>query len=191
MWLQQQQVRMAFMPRGTVKFFNEAKGFGFIAPEDGGGDVFVHVSAVQRAGLNGLNEGDQVSFEVEQDRRSGKSAAVDLQVTGASSSPSSRPSRPPQRGYDRADSRPAPRSGGGDRERSAAGPGSGVVKWFNPTKGFGFIQPNDGGGDVFVHISAVEQAGLRGLEDGQPISYDLEQDRRTGKTSATNLRLER
>ena len=66
----------------------------------------------------------------------------------------------------------------------------GTVKWFNATKGFGFIQPNDGGGDVFVHISAVEQAGLRGLNEGQAISYDLEQDRRSGKTSATNLRLD-
>jgi CspA family cold shock protein len=70
------------------------------------------------------------------------------------------------------------------------GAGSGVVKWFNPTKGFGFIQPSDGGSDVFVHISAVERAGLGSLADGQPISYDLEQDRRTGKASATNLRLE-
>ncbi|HVI34109.1 cold-shock protein [Phenylobacterium sp.] len=70
-----------------------------------------------------------------------------------------------------------------------AGSGDGTVKWFNPTKGFGFIQPNDGGQDVFVHISAVEQAGLRGLNEGQTVSYDLEQDRRSGKTSATNLRV--
>src|SRR5437764_257711 len=66
---------------------------------------------------------------------------------------------------------------------------SGKVKWFNASKGFGFIQPNDGGGDVFVHISAVERAGLHGLNEGQPVSYDLEADRRTGKTSATNLRV--
>jgi CspA family cold shock protein len=63
------------------------------------------------------------------------------------------------------------------------------VKWFNPTKGFGFIQPSDGGQDVFVHISAVEQAGLRGLNEGQSVEYELEQDRRSGKTSATNLRV--
>jgi CspA family cold shock protein len=63
------------------------------------------------------------------------------------------------------------------------------VKWFNATKGFGFIQPNDGGGDVFVHISAVERAGLHGLNEGQTVAYDLEADRRTGKTSATNLRV--
>ena len=75
---------------------------------------------------------------------------------------------------------------------SANGPSAigAKVKWFNTTKGFGFIQPNDGGGDVFVHISAVEQAGLRGLNEGQAVSYDLEADRRTGKTSATNLRVD-
>ena len=65
------------------------------------------------------------------------------------------------------------------------------MKWFNTQKGFGFIQPSDGGADVFVHISAVERAGLQGLAEGQPVSYELEQDRRTGKASAGNLRLER
>jgi CspA family cold shock protein len=64
---------------------------------------------------------------------------------------------------------------------------TGTVKWFNETKGYGFIQPDDGGKDVFVHISAVERAGLRGLKDGQKISYEIEQDRRSGKESAANL----
>jgi CspA family cold shock protein len=64
---------------------------------------------------------------------------------------------------------------------------TGTVKWFNETKGYGFIQPDNGGKDVFVHISAVERAGLRGLTDGQKISYEIEQDRRSGKESATNL----
>jgi CspA family cold shock protein len=64
---------------------------------------------------------------------------------------------------------------------------TGTVKWFNEQKGYGFIQPDDGGKDVFVHISAVERAGLRGLNEGQKISYELETDRRTGKTSAGNL----
>ncbi|HMF78020.1 MAG TPA: cold-shock protein [Bryobacteraceae bacterium] len=64
---------------------------------------------------------------------------------------------------------------------------TGTVKWFNSTKGFGFIQPDDGSTDVFVHISAVERAGLRGLNDGQKISYELVQDKRSGKTSADQL----
>jgi CspA family cold shock protein len=63
----------------------------------------------------------------------------------------------------------------------------GTVKWFNDTKGFGFIQPDDGGKDVFVHISAVERAGMRNLVEGQKISYEMETDRRSGKQSAGNL----
>ena len=63
----------------------------------------------------------------------------------------------------------------------------GTVKWFNATKGFGFIQPDDGSADVFVHISAVERAGLRSFNDGQKISYELVPDKRSGKTSADQL----
>ena len=179
------------MASGTVKWFNTAKGFGFIQPDDGGSDVFVHISAVEQAGLRGLNEGDLVNFELEQDRRSGKLSAGQLVVTGQGAAPAR------SGGFDR------PRGGGGfDRPRGGgfgggggrpagdpAGTGAGTVKWFNPTKGFGFIQPEDGGQEVFVHISAVEQAGLRGLNEGQHVAYDLEADRRSGKTSATNLRV--
>ena len=65
---------------------------------------------------------------------------------------------------------------------------TGTVKWYNSQKGFGFIQPDDGGKDVFVHISAVEQAGMSGLNEGQKISYELISDRRSGKVSAGNLK---
>ena len=65
---------------------------------------------------------------------------------------------------------------------------TGTVKWFNETKGYGFIQPDQGGKDVFVHISAVERSGMRGLAEGMKVSYDVEADRRTGKESATNLK---
>ena len=63
----------------------------------------------------------------------------------------------------------------------------GVVKWFNAQKGFGFIQPDDGGADVFVHISAVERAGMGTLHEGQKLSFELERDQRSGKTSAGQL----
>jgi len=171
------------MSQGVVKFFNAAKGFGFISPSDGTPDIFVHISALHDSGMEGLNEGDEVSFEVERDRRSGKSSAVALSVLayapagggrGRSGGGSGRSASAPPRGA----------------SRETLGSGAGVVKWFNPAKGFGFIQPNDGATDIFLHISAVERAGLRGLDDGQQVSFDLEQDRRSGKLAATNLRVD-
>ena len=214
------------MATGKVKWFNTAKGFGFIQPDDGGQDIFVHISAVERAGMTELDEGQTVSYELEQDSRSGKTAAGNLVVTG-SASPGGRPAprapRPGGFGGDRGGfggerGGYSDRGGGGgfgggrggggfDRDRggfgggggaSAAGgrspgavmgSGTGKVKWFNATKGFGFILPDEGGPDIFVHVSAVERAGLNSLNEGQTVAYDLEQDRRTGKTSAGNLRV--
>src|ERR1700742_4909540 len=138
------------MASGTVKWFNTAKGFGFIQPDDGGSDVFVHISAVEQAGLRGLNEGDQVNFEMEQDRRSGKLSAAQLVVTGSGPAPAR--SGGGGGGFDRPRGGGGGGLGGGGRPAGdTVGSGSGTVKWFNPTKGFGFIQPNDGGSDVFVH----------------------------------------
>ncbi len=65
---------------------------------------------------------------------------------------------------------------------------TGTVKWFNSQKGYGFIQPDSGGPDVFVHISAVERSGLNGLNDGQKVSYELVADRRSGKSTAENIK---
>jgi CspA family cold shock protein len=182
------------MTSGKVKWYNATKGFGFIEPDDGGSDVFVHVSAVERAGLSSLQEGQPVNFELERDRRSGKTSAGNLEVTGEAPPSASRGGGGGfggggGGGYG-APRAPRPPRGPSPGDRMSSGSGAGTVKWFNTTKGFGFIQPNDGGGDVFVHISAVEQAGLRGLNEGQTVSYDLEADRRTGKTSATNLRID-
>jgi cold shock protein len=64
---------------------------------------------------------------------------------------------------------------------------TGTVKWFNPDKGFGFIQPDDGRNDVFVHISAVQSSGMQNLAEGQKLRFDEEPDKRSGKTAATNL----
>ena len=68
------------MTTGTVKWFNETKGYGFIAPEDGSNDVFVHISAVQSSGMHSLNEGDTIGYDVEVDKMRGKSSAVNLQL---------------------------------------------------------------------------------------------------------------
>jgi CspA family cold shock protein len=65
----------------------------------------------------------------------------------------------------------------------------GVVKWYNSQKGYGFIQPDDGGKDVFVHVTALERAGLRGLAEGQKVAFEVQTDKRTGRTSAGNLQL--
>jgi CspA family cold shock protein len=65
---------------------------------------------------------------------------------------------------------------------------TGTVKWFNPTKGFGFIEPDEGGKDVFVHVSAVERSELDRLNEGQKVGYELERDRKTGRESAVSLR---
>ncbi|WAJ30160.1 cold-shock protein [Antarcticirhabdus aurantiaca] len=70
------------MATGTVKWFNSTKGFGFIAPDSGGADAFVHISAVERSGLSGLNEGDKVEYELQTDRKSGKASAANLRLVG-------------------------------------------------------------------------------------------------------------
>ena len=201
------------MASGTVKWFNTAKGFGFVQPDDGGSDVFIHISALNQAGLDSLDEGDKVDYELEQDRRSGKLAATQIVVT-EKGAPQPRRSGGGggfgggdrggygggggggyggggrDRGFGGGGGGFGGGGGGGDRQRGAVmGSGAGEVKWFNPTKGFGFIKPEGGGQDIFVHISAVEQAGLSGLNEGQRVNFDLEQDRRSGKTSATNLKV--
>ncbi|HZU64078.1 MAG TPA: cold-shock protein [Novosphingobium sp.] len=150
--------------KGTVKFFNGQKGFGFIQREDGGEDVFVHISAVERAGLEGLAEGQGLEFTLVD--RGGKISASDLVVMGDVIPVAKR--------------EPAP-------QRQLTGEkATGTVKFFNTMKGFGFITRDDGQPDAFVHISAVERSGLRELNEGDRLEFDIEVDRR-GKYSAVNL----
>jgi len=166
---------------GVVKFFNGQKGFGFIVRDDGGEDVFVHISAVEQAGLTGLAEGQPLGFTLVD--RGGRISATDLKIEGD-----------PLPVTDRAPPR-EPRAGGGFGAGAGAGgpqrqltgeKAQGTVKFFNAMKGFGFISRDDGQPDAFVHISAVERAGMASLNEGDRVEFELEVDRR-GKTAAVNL----
>ena len=153
--------------KGVVRFFNAQKGFGFITRDDGGEDVFVHISEVEQAGLPGLAEGQPLEFALVD--RKGRVAATDLKIEGDP--------LPVEE--------PAPRERGPQRELTGE-KASGTVKFFNATKGFGFITRDDGQPDAFVHISAVERAGMISLNEGDRVEFEIEVDRR-GKTAAVNL----
>ncbi len=150
--------------KGIVKFFNVEKGFGFVQQEGGGEDVFVHISAVERAGLEGLAEGQELQYNLVD--RGGKVSAQDLQVVGDVIAVAAKPAAPA-------------RELTGERV-------TGTVKFFNAMKGFGFLVRDDSEPDAFVHISAVERSGLTALNEGERYQFDLEVDRR-GKHSAVNL----
>src|SRR5688500_4633216 len=150
--------------QGKVKFFNTQKGFGFIQRDEGGEDVFVHISQVERAGLEGLAEGQELQFNLVD--RGGKISAADLQVVG--------------------DVIKVEQKAAGPQRQLTGDKATATVKFFNSMKGFGFITRDDGKEDAFVHISAVERSGLPGINEGDRFEFDLEVDRR-GKYSAVNL----
>jgi cold shock protein len=183
--------------KGIVKFFNNQKGFGFIQCDEQPDDVFVHISAVEQAGLTGLAEGQPLEFTLVD--RGGKVSASDLVIEGDPIPVPAREPRPERGGFDR-DGGGGFRGGdrGGDRggfrdsaprapQRELTGErANGTVKFFNEMKGFGFIQRDDGGEDVFVHISSLERSGLGSLVQNDRLAFDIESDRR-GKFSAANL----
>lgn len=165
--------------QGTVKFFNPSKGFGFVARDDGGEDVFVHISAVEQAGLQGLASGQPLGFTLVE--RNGKVSAIDLKIEGE---PLPIEEFAPRQRDDRG---PGAAPGGARGRRQLTGERtSGTVKFFNTTKGFGFIARDDGQADAFVHISAVQRAGMAGLDEGDRVAFDIEVDDR-GKFAAVNL----
>ena len=149
--------------KGVVKFFNPQKGFGFIVRDDGGEDVFVHISAVEQAGLTDLADGQPLEFTLVD--RGGRVSATNLRIEGE----------------------PLAVERAAAPQRQLTGEkATGTVKFFNAMKGFGFIQRDDGQPDAFVHISAVERAGLSTLNEGDKLEFELEVDRR-GKYAAVNL----
>ena len=155
--------------RATVKWYNPSKGFGFVTPDDGSRDVFLHVSAVEQAGLQSLDEGSIIVCDLADGQKGAQVAAIHSVEVGSAPAPrGSRPStgsRYPRQSVGTYDDY------GYGSKPSSGETVEGTVKWFNPDKGFGFIVPDQGGKDVFVHIRAVERAGLNTLRENQRVRF--------------------
>ena len=140
-----------------VKWFNPEKGFGFVELTDGSGDAFLHIAVLERGGHDAVLPGTKLRVQVGQGQKGPQVTAVlELDATTAAAS------RPTM----------SPRMSGGGRERpdpATASEMHGKVKWFNGQKGFGFVAAEDGGKDVFLHISIVDRAGIQVLPEGQQV----------------------
>lgn len=183
----------------SVKWFNASKGFGFVKTEPAGEDAFLHVSVLERAGLSALPENTRISCTV---RPGGKGLQVDAVVSvlemGTPSAGGGFGDR------DRGGFGGGDRGGfgggrggfgGGDRGGFGGGRGrpeiigesEGTVKFFNSEKGFGFVTPDDGGRDIFVHIRAVERSGLQGLNEGQRVKLSVSQGQKGPQAERIDL----
>ncbi|MFV0280085.1 MAG: cold-shock protein [Rhodoblastus sp.] len=152
----------------TVKWFKSDKGFGFVELDNGTGDAFLHIGAVQQAGYDSLPPGAKLKVNV-QNGQKGQQVTRILEAD-LSTAQETRPPRSGGVGGGYGDS-PRPRRAAPDP--STAVPVSGKVKWFDETKGFGFVQSNDGGKDVFVHISVLSASGVQRLVEGQPVNMQV------------------
>jgi len=141
-----------FQTEAVVKWFNLTKGFGFVAPADGSSDAFMHSSVVSRAGMREVMEGTKLLVQITEGPK-GRQVASILQVLGVAEV-----------------SHNATRNGSSGPEVEMTG----SVKWFKPDKGFGFITPDDGDRDVFVHRTVVQRAGLQELESGQKVRMKIQ-----------------
>jgi len=168
---------------GKIKWFNRSKGFGFIVPNDGTGDVFLPLAVLERSGFGEAPDGANITFEwVQGPKGRAASQVVELDVSSGQSRPPRDAARAP-----REPGRPPRR----DRsENEAVGPTDsldGVVKWYDPARGFGFILPSDGGKDVFVHVTALHRAGLDDLQPGQNVRMMVAQARRGREATMIEL----
>lgn len=175
----------------TVSWFNPEKGFGFTALTDGSGDAFLHIGQLQALGRDSVPPGATLKVQVAQGAK-GKQVVKVLEVDETTATPQA-PRGPRPGGFGGGDRGPRPGGfGGGDRggfgggggfgaprpprrsvDTSSATPLDGTVKWFNPEKGFGFVAGEDGGKDVFVHISVLQSAGMGPLTDGQRVAMKI------------------
>jgi len=152
----------------TVKWFNATKGFGFVSPVDGSADAFLHVSALERAGVSEVGEGATMICDLGPGQR-GPQVVTVHSVDMSTAAPR----------------RAAPR---GDAPRGEAGPPvEGRVKFFSADKGFGFIAVDDGGKDVFVHIRALEKSGLRSLEPDQRVRLTITQGQKGPQAETVDI----
>lgn len=150
--------------KGTVKWFNVSKGYGFITLETGG-DAFCHASALAATGTTNVPQGASVVCDVQESPRGLQVVAVH-KIDMSTATPSfSAPGRRPRRDF-----------GEGDRQSGPTGATiEGKVKFFNDQKGFGFIVPDDGSGDVYIHASALRRSGVLSLEPEQRVRFSTRQ----------------
>ena len=167
---------------GKIKWFNRSKGFGFIVPDDGTSDVFLPLAVLERSGFGEAPDGASVSIEWVQGPK-GRAAVQVLALDASTAQP-----RPPRegRGFRQRDDGDY-QGGHGDGGGGAAESLDGVVKWYDPARGFGFILPNDGGKDIFVHVTALRRSGIDALDPGQPVRMMVSQARRGREASAIEL----
>jgi CspA family cold shock protein len=166
--------------KGTVKWFNASKGYGFITLENGG-DAFCHASALAALGITNLQQGATIVCDLQESPRGLQVVTVhNVDTSTADPNPPRRPRREfgeGGRNGDRFSS--ADRFGGGGSRESDAGPSGpmveGKVKFFNDQKGFGFIMPDSGSGDVYVHASALRRSGVAALEPEQRLRFSTRQ----------------
>jgi len=159
--------------RAVVKWFKPERGFGFVELGDGSGDAFLHATVLGRIGVSAVQPGETLEVRVAPGQRGPQVTeviSVDTSTAG--------PPRPQRTGF---------RSAPDAAASQASVRETGTVKWYNPTKGFGFVVRDGGGKDVFVHASALQQAGITALNEGQRVVMDVVESRKGPEAAAVTL----